>query len=754
MKTRNTDPTRSAFLTSASLALLIGLTRMAAPMAHAQDLDLRVVGGYDTGGAVYDVVMAGNHAYVATSSGLQVIDMSEPSDPRQEGICSTIGHAWGVVISGSYAFVACLEGGLQVVDISNPAIPQRVGGYITGGFSRSVAVSGNHAFVAVEDSDLQVLDISDPLNPQRVGGYGVSSGAIAVSGNHAYVLTVGSELQVLDISNPANPRRVSIMGGVEGSLAIQGEHAYVAGSLQDGEGMHAGLKVIDISAPANPHEVGRYNASGYDVHDVFVSGNHAYLTENAANPASRLIVVDVSDSGNPRQVGSYDTDFGFYGADVAVSGNYAYVASGREQSSHQVIDISDPTSPRGVGSYQTSTSLDLAVAGDHAYVTTWSGLQVFDISHPASPQPVGAYDTSSDTHEWFTRRVAVSGNYACVAETWWDQGQSYTDQQGRLEVIDVKDPANPRRVGGYDTSGGARAVAMSGSHAYVAETWYDQEAQTSKGLVEVIDLSDPANLRLVSRYETKGAANDVTVAGTYAYVAGGRFDETAGHHQDGLTILDISNPANLQRVGSYDLAGLAIGVTVSGEHAYTTDIWEGLRVLDVSDPTNPSLVGGSQAPVGYVGYPAISGEIVFVGAPNVLAFDISDPANPRQSGISDLIGPVWGDSDERRHDGHVAVSGGYAYVAGITAGLKVIEISPATELRIGPAMMEADGSIRLPVNGKCGQRVRLQRSDNLVDWEDWQTMILGGDGCGLIDTTTATPARFYRAVNDITPAAD
>ena len=752
MKTRNTDLNRSPFLTAASLALLIGLSKMAAPMAHAQDLDLRVVGGYDTGGAVYDVVMAGNHAYVATSSGLQVIDMSEPSDPRQEGICSTIGHAWGVVVSGSYAFVACLDGGLQVVDISNPAIPQRVGGYSTGGFARSVAVSGNHAFVAVEDSDLQVLDISDPLNPQRVGGYGVSSGAIAVSGNHAYVLTVGSELQVLDISNPANPRPVSIMGGVEGSLAIHGEHAYVAGSWQDGEGMRAGLKVIDISEPGNPHEVGRYNASGYVVHDVFVSGNHAYLTENAANLASRLIVVDVSDSGNPRQVGSYDTDFGFYGADVAVSGNYAYVASGREQSSHQVIDISDPTSPRGVGSYQTFTSFDVAVAGDHAYVTTWSGLHVFDISHPASPQPVGSYDTSSDASEWVTRRVAVWGNYAYVAEWWRDDEQSQRDQ-GRLEVIDLNDPANPRRVGGYNTSGGASGVAVSGNHAYVAETWYDQQAQTTKGLVEVIDISDPANLRRVGDYDLAGSAGDVTVSGSYAYVAGGRFDETAGQHQDGLTILDISNPANLQRVGSYDLAGLAIGVTVSGEHAYTTDIWEGLRVIDVSDPTNPSLVGGSQAPVGYVGYPAVSGEIVFVGAPNVLAFDISDPANPRQSGISDLIGPVWGDSDERQHVGHVAVSGGYAYVAGITAGLKVIEISPATELRIGPAMMEADGSIRVPVTGRCGQRVRLQRSENLVDWEDWQTMILGGDGCGLIDTTTATPTRFYRAVNDITPAA-
>ena len=76
-----------------------------------------------------------------------------------------------------------------------------------------------------------------------------------------------------------------------------------------------------------------------------------------------------------------------------------------------------------------------------------------------------------------------------------------------------------------------------------------------------------------------------------------------------------------------------------------------------------------------------------------------------------------------------------------------------TELRIGPAMIETDGSIRVPVNGRCGQRVRLQRSENLVDWQDWQTMTLGGDGCGLIDTTTATPTRFYRAVNDITPAA-
>ena len=38
--------------------------------------------------------------------------------------------------------------------------------------------------------------------------------------------------------------------------------------------------------------------------------------------------------------------------------------------------------------------------------------------------------------------VAVSGNYAYVA-----------DGVAGLQVIDVSNPANPQRVGGYDTSG-------------------------------------------------------------------------------------------------------------------------------------------------------------------------------------------------------------------------------------------------------------------------------------------------------------
>ena len=54
--------------------------------------------------------------------------------------------------------------------------------------------------------------------------------------------------------------------------------------------------------------------------------------------------------------------------------------------------------------------------------------------------------------------LAVSGNYAYVA-----------DPAFGLQVIEVSNPANPRRVGGYNTSGQAMGVAVSGNYAYVAD---------------------------------------------------------------------------------------------------------------------------------------------------------------------------------------------------------------------------------------------------------------------------------------------
>jgi hypothetical protein len=138
-----------------------------------------------------------------------------------------------------------------------------------------------------------------------------------------------------------------------------------------------------------------------------------------------------------------------------------------------------------------------------------------------------------------------------------------------LEVLDVSDPANPRRLGGYVTT--ACGVAVSGDYAYVADA--------GMGL-QVIDVSSPANPRRVGGYVTSGSAQGVVVSGNYAYVA----DYTAG-----LQVIDVSNPANPQMVGGYDTSGEARGVAVSGNYAYAADGLWGLMILGVAPAPPPRI---------------------------------------------------------------------------------------------------------------------------------------------------------------------
>jgi hypothetical protein len=83
-----------------------------------------LVGNYDTFGYAYGVQVVGNYAYVADrDSGLQIIDISNPTTPTLKGNYDTSGYAWGVQVVGNYAYVADGYSGLQIIDISNPSTP-------------------------------------------------------------------------------------------------------------------------------------------------------------------------------------------------------------------------------------------------------------------------------------------------------------------------------------------------------------------------------------------------------------------------------------------------------------------------------------------------------------------------------------------------------------------------------------------------------------------------------------------------------
>jgi hypothetical protein len=193
----------------------------------------------------YGVYVSGNYAYVADwDAGLRVIDVSNPSNPREVGYFVTPGLAWGVYVSGNYAYVADGGAGLRVIDVSNPSNPREVGYFDTPGLAYGVYVSGNYAYVADGLAGLRVIDVSNPSNPREVGYFDTPGYAfgVYVSGNYAYVADWDAGLRVIDVSNPSNPREVGYFDtpGLAYGVYVSGNYAYVA----DGE---AGLFILSFT---------------------------------------------------------------------------------------------------------------------------------------------------------------------------------------------------------------------------------------------------------------------------------------------------------------------------------------------------------------------------------------------------------------------------------------------------------------------------------------------------------------------------
>jgi hypothetical protein len=321
-----------------------------------------LVGNYDTSGLAYGVQVVGNYAYVADGgSGLQIIDISNPTTPTLKGNYDTSGSAVGVQVVGNYAYVADYYSGLQIIDISNPTTPTLKGNYDTSGYAWGVQVVGNYAYVAAGGSGLQIIDISNPTTPTLKGNYGTYyAQGVQVVGNYAYVADYTSGLQIIDISNPTTPilkGNYDTSGYAEG-VQVVGNYAYVTDR-------DSGLQIIDISNPTTPTLKGNYDTSG-SAYGVQVVGDYAYV----ADGDSGLQIIDISNPTNPTLKGNYDTSGS--ALNVQIIGNYAYVAD--DASGLQIIDVSEFLN------YTTTPQQDIidAQGGDDTITSTWANLQQND----------------------------------------------------------------------------------------------------------------------------------------------------------------------------------------------------------------------------------------------------------------------------------------------------------------------------------------------------------------------------------------
>ncbi|MBN2401062.1 MAG: hypothetical protein JXN64_01560 [Spirochaetes bacterium] len=67
------------------------------------------------------------------SNGLVIVNVSDLSNITEAGHLDTDSYAFGVVVSGKYAYMADYQNGLVIADVSDPANPTQAGHFVMAG---------------------------------------------------------------------------------------------------------------------------------------------------------------------------------------------------------------------------------------------------------------------------------------------------------------------------------------------------------------------------------------------------------------------------------------------------------------------------------------------------------------------------------------------------------------------------------------------------------------------------------------------
>jgi len=270
-------------------------------------------------------------------------------------------------------------------------------------------------------------------------------------------------------------------------------------------------------------------------------------------------VFDLSDPSNPVEVGSISgppntwRDIKVYTVNDTPGSfeAYAYVTTEASGAGVQIIDLSDV--PNGIKLANTYTGLSSAhnvfmepnATDPYVYILganiAGGGVVVLDVTDPINPTQIGAWNF------FYAHDFYMGDHWADPAYDGTDIGLAFCGGNN-MSVIDFSDKTNPQTIDnytypniGYVHSGW---VSQDGRYVFVCDE-LDEQNQGINTTIRVIDLIDMENPELVFTWTGPTGAIDHN-----AFVKGGFLH--LSNYRRGYTILDISDPLNVEHYGFYD----------------------------------------------------------------------------------------------------------------------------------------------------------------------------------------------------------
>ncbi|WP_165224659.1 transglutaminase domain-containing protein [Aquisphaera insulae] len=421
--------------------------------------------------------------------------------------------------------------------------------------------------------------------------------------------TVTSTLTIDSLQPPAPAIGLAGQAAVAGAsgVARNGDYVYVAGT--------SGISVFNI-AGANLQAPQLVRVVGSATNVLEIRGN-LLIAVRQGLPNTKLDTYSLTDPSNPQFLGTTGNIPYSSATDIVVTDTHVFVA---------IVNLVFDSFSNGV----------LSQPG---------GLFAVNISNPAAP----FFDGDA---------VALKGTPA--GRDGVDDGVLFNDNGTSDDGVGVFAP--------IDTSGGNQMtwdlaqvsptiLLLMGSSATGGNT------QAGVGLVRVVDVSDPRNMRLLRDIQVPGTVHafGIAVDGDRAFVTateGGVANFTAGHPFTGsvvLATLDLSDPADPKVIDTEKQPDLASGVTFDARvgtdlYAYGTRGATGtqtrLYLVDAGDPTN-LVSAGIDVPAAIQDIAGGDGLVLTTDGASLIIYQILAPPGvpataqvfvPKQAGVTIDVG--------------------------------------------------------------------------------------------------------------------
>jgi hypothetical protein len=343
-----------------------------------------------------------NRAYLVNGDGLSIIDVSDPTNPTLMGSFSAGLAIEGVYVAGNYAYLASSSNTaeLTVVDVSNPASPALAGSLNLGNNANanSIFVAGSYAYIGKalnttsNGDEFYVVNVSNPASPTLSGSINLNGtiSSVYVSGNYAYLASsdTTAELTIIDISNKSTP---TIAGTYATTGAVAANSVFYDGTyVYLGEANNAGgpeFFVLDASNPSAVSTVGSYEVGG-SVNGVYVVGAEAFLGTSAAG--HQFSVLDLSTISSPTLEGNDNPPAPNA---VFVANDTAYLATSSNTAEFVVMQGSATTGGKAASGTYESPTFDAGANADFNYLT-------FTTSQPTGSSITFQFASNNDNSTW------------------------------------------------------------------------------------------------------------------------------------------------------------------------------------------------------------------------------------------------------------------------------------------------------------------------------------------------------------------